>query len=155
MTRDTRTPAVVEALVLEGVIGTGRAALAADVVDRVLASDAPPPVVRASRLPELLAYAGLAIAVLGGQVAILDESTDVIGYTLLGLVGVAGFLLHVARPLTAYLLVSVAAVTLVIPQLTADLSDAALGTEGNWLMTGFAFVCSALVAWRLHEEHHP
>jgi hypothetical protein len=153
VSRDPRTSAVVEALVVEGVLGSGRATRAADVIDRVLTSEAPARSSRRSRLPELLGYAGLAIALVGGQLAIFDETTDVLGYTLLGLVGVAGFLLYVARPLSAYLLASVAAVTLVIPQLVADVSEATLGTEGSWLMTAMALLCSTLVAWRLREEH--
>jgi hypothetical protein len=158
VTRDARTPALVEALVVEGVVGSGRAAIAADVIDRVLAEQTPDVYItrRPSRLPEILGYLGLLVAVLGGQLALLDETTDTLGYTLMSLAAIAGFLQYVVvRRAGGYLLIAVAATTLVIPQLTAHLTDGTLGSEGSWLMAGMAFVASALVAWRIHEEHRP
>ncbi len=154
MTRDLRTSSVVEALVLEGVLGTGRAAQAADVIDRVL-TDGTPEVFRTrprSSLVEWLRYAGLTIALVAGQLAVLDEFTDALGYAMLALAGIGAFLAYVVRPAAPYLLLAVAATTLVIPQLVADLSDGVLGVEGAWLMTGMALFCSGLVAWRLREE---
>jgi len=155
VTRDPRTSALVEALVLEGVVGSGRAATAADVIDRVLAAHTPDVYVtrRRSRLPEVLGYAGPLVALLGGQLARFDETTDLLGYTLMGLAAVAGFLQYVVHPALGYLLIAVAATTLVIPQLTADLTDGTLGAEGTWLMAGMALLSSALVAWRIRQEH--
>ena len=155
VTRDPRTSALVEALVLEGVVGSRRAATAADVIDRVLAAQTPDVYLtrRRSLFPQLLGHVLLVVALLGGQLALLDETTDLLGYTLMGLAGVAGFVRYVVNPAVGYLLIAVAATTLAIPQLTADLTDGTLGSEGTWLMAGMALLSSALVAWRIREEH--
>ena len=127
---------------LEGVLGTGRAAVAADVIDRVLAADAPPR--RRSVLPDVIAYAGLVIGLVGGQLAILDEATDVLGFTLLGLSAVASFLLYVVmRPALPLLALGVVGTSLVVPQLVP---------QQAWLIGGLAVFCSTLVAWALHQE---
>lgn len=133
---------MVEALVLEGVLGTGRVAVAAAVIDRVLAADPAPQ--RRSVRPDLIAYAGLVVGLVGGQLAILDGAGDVLGLTLLGLSAAASFLLYVVmRPALPFLALGVLCTSLVLPQLVS---------QEWWLTGGLALLCSTLVAWRLHEE---
>ena len=93
---------------------------------------------------------GSAFVLVGAQALMGDYAW--LSYTTTLLVGVAGFVLYVARHAWPYLALGVVAVTLAVPEALLDWTQGSLGTAAALLAAGITLLLASLVGLRLRRE---
>lgn len=94
---------------------------------------------------------GVAMALLGAQTP-LFTSEENLAYALTAGVAVAGFVLYLRVTSWPYLVVAVAAVTLVVPQAIVDWTEGSLGAGGAVLLVGLTLLGASAAGFRIRQE---
>lgn len=95
---------------------------------------------------------GVALALIGAQVPVLDGTHSWLGYLLTAAVVVVGIMVYLARTAWPYLAVAVLAVTLVVPEAVSDWTEGSLGAVGGVLVAGITLLAASLAGYRLRAE---
>lgn len=93
---------------------------------------------------------GCVLAVVGGQVPILDDAAWT-GYVATAVVGVLAFWRYGVTREWPYLAAGVVALTLAVPEATNDWFGGSLGAAGILLVTGVTLLVAALLGLRLRQ----
>jgi hypothetical protein len=95
---------------------------------------------------------GVATALVGAQLPVLDGEQRALGYALTLAVAVAGTAAYLRLHGWPYLAVAVLAVTLVVPEAVADWTDGSLGAVGGVLLTGVTLLIASATGYRLRAD---
>jgi len=93
---------------------------------------------------------GCALVVFGAQLPLFDS--EVTGYVVTGVAGLAAFGGYALRPQLPYLAAGVVALTLAVPEAASDLAEGSLGAAGALLAAGATLLVASLVGLRLRRE---
>ncbi len=97
---------------------------------------------------------GVALALFGAQLPVMDGTHAWLGYALTAAVVVAGIALYLGKVDWPYLAVAVIAVTLVVPEAIADWTEGSLGAVGGVLVAGVTLLVASFAGYRLRGELH-
>lgn len=92
---------------------------------------------------------GVAVALVGAQVPVIDGTHSGLGYALTVLVAIAGVWLYLTRLAWPYLAAAVVAVTLVVPETVTDWSDGSIGAVGGVLVAGVTLLLASYAGYRI------
>lgn len=95
---------------------------------------------------------GVAVALLGSQVASFTGNSSWVGYLLSLVLAGAGVWLYVSRLTWPYLAGAVLAVTLVVPEAVSDWTAGSLGVVGAVLLAGLSLLAGSLTAYRIRRH---
>ncbi len=95
---------------------------------------------------------GVATALVGAQVPVIDGTHSWLGYALTVLVAVVGIAVYLGRVAWPYLAGAVIAVTLVVPEAVSDWTGGSLGAVGGVLVAGVTLLVASYSGYRLRAE---
>ncbi len=95
---------------------------------------------------------GVATALVGAQVPVMDGTHSWLGYLLTGLVAVVGIAVYLGKVAWPYLAGAVIAVTLVVPESVSDWTDGSLGAIGAVLVAGVTLLVASFAGYRVRAE---
>lgn len=95
---------------------------------------------------------GVATALVGAQVPVMDGSHSWLGYLLTVLVAVVGIAIYLGKVAWPYLAGAVVAVTLVVPESVSDWTDGSLGAIGAVLVSGVTLLIASFAGYRVRAE---
>lgn len=97
----------------------------------------------------LARFVGVATAMLGAQLPVMEAYHPGLGYLLTLIMAVGGMASYLKTTAWPYLAVAVAAVTLVVPEAVSDWTEGSLGFIGAVLVTGITLLIASFVGFRL------
>ncbi|MGO3205228.1 MAG: DUF2157 domain-containing protein, partial [Brevibacterium aurantiacum] len=92
---------------------------------------------------------GVATALLGAQLPVMEAYHPGLGYLLTLIMAVGGIAAYLKTTAWPYLAVAVAAVTLVVPEAVSDWTEGSLGVIGAVLITGVTLLIASFIGYRL------
>ena len=95
--------------------------------------------------------AGVATALVGAQLPVVENTHAWLGYMLTLVVVVGGIALYLRATAWPYLAAVVVGVTLVVPEVVSDWTDGSLGAIGAVLVTGVTLLLASFAGYRLRE----
>jgi hypothetical protein len=95
---------------------------------------------------------GVATALVGAQVPVMDGTHSWLGYLLTVLVAVVGIAVYLGRVDWPYLAGAVIAVTLVVPEAVSDWTGGSLGAVGGVLVAGVTLLVASYAGYRVRAE---
>jgi hypothetical protein len=102
-----------------------------------------------------LGYAVAGIAAFIGGETLIDATFSLAGYSVLGLLAVAGMAGFVFLRAFALLVTGVGTLAVVVPQFVIDMTEGALGAAGALLLVGLSIVGASLLGLRLRRWEPP
>lgn len=96
--------------------------------------------------------AGVATALLGAQMPVMEATHPWVGYLLTLIVVIVGLGVYLRTTAWPYLAGAVAAVTLVVPEMVSDWTEGSLGAIGAVLVTGVTLLIASFAGYRLRAE---
>ena len=95
---------------------------------------------------------GVATALVGAQVPVMDGTHAWLGYALTMFVAIVGIAVYLGKVAWPYLAGAVIAVTLVVPESVSDWTDGSLGAIGAVLVAGITLLVASFAGYRVRAE---
>lgn len=96
--------------------------------------------------------AGVATALVGAQLAVIEGTDSWIGYVLTLVVVLVGIVAYLRTTAWPYLAGAVGGVTLLVPEVVSDWTEGSLGAIGAVLVTGVTLLLASFAGYRLRAE---
>ncbi len=96
--------------------------------------------------------AGSALMLFGAQMPMFDGEHNNLAYALTAGVAVLGFVLYLRTAAVPFLVLGVAAVTLVVPEAIIDWTEGSLGAGGGVLVAGLTLLAASAMGFRMRRE---
>jgi hypothetical protein len=95
---------------------------------------------------------GLALVLFGGQLPVLSDEAEPLGYAITAALAVGGFAGFLVLRSWSVLVAGVVATTLVVPEALYDWTDGSLSAAGSMLVAGVTLLAASAAGLRLRRE---